>query len=125
MLADGLTGGLDHLADVGVDQAHGHRSFADGRGNALDRTTSNIAGGKDPGEAGLQEKRGAAGATPAVVAHDVGRETVAGYHEPLGVQLDAVAEPLGIGVGSDEQKQRAGVEPQLSFVGARAPTALR
>ena len=46
--------GRSQLGQVAVDGADGHRSLPDGAGDSLDRAVADVAGGEDPGQAGLE-----------------------------------------------------------------------
>src|SRR5689334_23763903 len=53
--------------EVRVDEPYDHRALTDGRGDALDGAAAHVAGGEDPGPAGLEQGR--------LAAVDAGRRT--------------------------------------------------
>src|SRR3954453_315032 len=75
-----------------VHEADDRGALADGGCAALDRARAGVARGVDPGHARLQEALSA--------------RVVSGEHEPLLVTGDRVTEPVGAGVGAEEEEQR-------------------
>src|ERR1700744_6071226 len=116
-----VRGGLE--GEVLVDDADGHRALADGGGDALDRAGAAVADGEDTGEAGLERHRGAAavdrvgvevGDVEGAAGDGAGVEggdggAPAGEKEAGVVLGQLAAEPLGAGVGADEDEEAADV----------------
>ena len=67
-------------------------ALADGCGNTLDRTRSNVADGVDAAAAGLKRSQ-------------TGTGLLAGQHEALRIQLHAARQPIAVRVCADEQEQ--------------------
>jgi hypothetical protein len=66
-----------------------HRgAFPDSGRNSLGRSSAYVANREDAGLAGFQRLR-----------------ALAGHDEPFIIGLDTAGQPLGIGVGADEQKE--------------------
>ena len=81
-----------------MDGADGNRSLTDGAGDSLDGTVADITGGEDTRQAGFEWERGAVGRP------GVGRHVGSGEDEPVVVQADGVAQPVGVGFGADEDE---------------------
>src|SRR5437868_12376432 len=78
---------------MGVDQLHGHRSFADGGGAALGRARADVTSREGARDGGLEEV--------------VGTRRGTGQDEALLVAGDDVVEPLGAGACAEEQEQES------------------
>src|SRR5207247_2147708 len=93
------------LAQVSMDKLNGHRPLADAGGDTLDGTVPHISGGKDTGDAGLQEERFAV-KRPVLwrlsIAHQVG----AGANKAPLVALYHALQPTCMGLRANEDEQR-------------------
>src|SRR2546423_771135 len=93
------------LAQVSMDKLNGHCPLADAGGDTLDGTVPHISGGKDTGDAGLQEERFAV-KRPVLwrlsIAHQVG----AGENKAPLVALYHTLQPTCMGLRANEDEQR-------------------
>ena len=80
-----------------VDEADDHRSLADCRGAALDRSGANVADSEDAGRARLEDA--------------VGAGSLAGEHEAVVVESHRAAEPLGAGRRAEEEEEERERDP--------------
>ena len=88
-----------------MDELNGHCPLADAGGDTLDGTVPHISGGKDAGDAGLQEERFAV-KRPVLwrlsIAHQVG----AGEYEAPLVALYHALQPTCMRLRANEDEQR-------------------
>ena len=82
------------------DKAHGHGALPDGRRDALDRTTADIAHAEDTRPARFEDKR-----HHVCLLTVVGRDVCAGEQEPVPVFGELPAKPPGTGIGPNEDEQ--------------------
>src|SRR4029077_12415601 len=98
-----------HLLQILLHKLHRHRPLADGRGDALDRTRSNISRSEYAGTARLQQKR----RTPRGPKRL--RQNRTGANKPPRVRLDFFGKPIGPRHGPDKAEERRGFQrPHLS-----------
>src|SRR5262245_10588918 len=91
--------------EVAVECGNDLRAFTDRSGDALDRTRAYVADGEDSAPAGFQKLAGG------IV------EFGAGEHEAFTIERDAgVTQPVGVGVGTDEEEEMADVALLLRAV---------
>src|SRR5438270_12751199 len=93
-----------------VHQTDRHGTFARSRGQAPDRAAAHVAGGEDPGAAGLEEERRAA------IAFRGGCGSRSGQDEAMVVEGDLAVQPAGSGLGADEDEEGAHVQ-RAAFAG--------
>src|SRR5437762_13255419 len=96
-----------------MNEADRHGALAYRRCAAFDRSAPNVSRGEHARKAGLQEKRRPALCAPEVAAHRIERNGGAGHDETLLVKLHAATQPLGVGIGPDEEEQRRCLDPRL------------
>ena len=87
-----------HEAERSMDLRDDGGTFPNCGGDTLGRSGSDIADGKDIRQAGFQGQ-GLAGKAAKRI------ERLSGDNETLVIGMDAVADPAGIRIGSDEQKK--------------------
>ena len=107
--------GRSHLLEVLVDELDGHRAFADGRGDALDRAGPHVARGEDARPARLEQERRPLAASSAASSRASGPVST---NSSL-VALDLRRKPVGVGPAPMKLKS-AGV-----WTVRIAPTSLR
>jgi hypothetical protein len=84
-----------------VDQADGHRAFADGGGNPFGGSSADVSGGKDTRLAGLQEP--AAGVS-GIRTTQGQLEVDSRADESLLVEVQSTGQPIDIGLGPNEDE---------------------
>src|SRR5215813_5382048 len=94
-------------AQVVVDMADRYRALAYRGSYPFHRPAADVADGEDPGQAGLQEHGGTL-ERPAVRRVPTRHEVGPGDHEPPPVAPDLVRQPLGAGLGSDQDEYSRG-----------------
>src|SRR5690242_16815824 len=100
---------LRGFRDAGMDEAHRHRAFPDGRCAALHGATPNIACGEHSGKARLEKKWSATHRAPPFRVGGFRRKRRASEHETVLVERHAAAQPVRVRFGADEEKERARV----------------
>src|SRR5262249_371833 len=88
-------------AQVVVDEADRHRALPARGCYPFHRPAADVADREDPGQAGLQEQGGTL-ERPAVRRVPARHQVGPGEHEPPPVAPDLVWQPLGAGLGSDQ-----------------------
>src|ERR1700722_17136645 len=88
-----------------MHELDGDGALAYGRGAALDRAVADVASDEDAGDAGL-EQVGVAIELPHVFG--VRLQIRPGEDEALGIAGDAGGQPARLGLGADEDEDRAG-----------------
>src|SRR5258706_503971 len=97
-----------------MNEADRHGALADRRRAALDRSAPNISSGEDTRQTRLEEKRRPPLCAPELAAHRIERHGRTSHDETLLVKLHAPAQPFGVRIGPDEEKQRRRFDPHLA-----------
>ena len=104
-----------------VDKGDRHTTFADRRGDPLDRAATHVPTCKNPRNAGF-EKIGIAVLRPAPALHHIR----AGQHVSALVPRNLCRQPLGFRVGSDENEKPAAIlATQIAAAAIERSSAVR
>ena len=109
---------FSHLAQILVDELHGHRPFTYSRGHSFDRAVPYVAYGEYTGNVGLEQERISfkwPPLRPLAFPYQVGTR----QYEASFVALDNICEPLGSRQRSDKDEHRRGRYP-LNFTSVGA-----